>query len=97
MLTGIHLSGLCLLSRGGWGWRWLPQVRRGWLAGRPFDLRITCTGWAPHQAGASDGASHHGGAERSDGCRFLLFLIIEHKAAFFVFFFFLADESASSS
>lgn len=65
--------------------------RLGWLAGRPFDPCITCTGWAPHQAGASDGASHHGGAERSDGCRFLLFLIIEHKAAF------LADESASSS
>lgn len=34
MLTGIHLSGLCLLSRGGWGWRWLPQVASaGWLAG----------------------------------------------------------------
>lgn len=88
MLTGIHLSGLCLLSRGGWWWRWLPQVAlAGWQAiWSPYHLH-----WiVPHQAAASDGASHHVVDRDQMGAAFY-FLFFQHKADF------LANKSVSSS
>lgn len=77
MLTGIHLSGLCLLSRGGWCRRCLPQVTVAGCAAirSPYLLPRSLL----HQPGVLlQSRDRRVGLERtrSDGRRFLFVVFI---------------------
>lgn len=77
MLTGIHLSGLCLLSRGGGGGAGCHRSGFGWLAGHLISISPALD--RPlHPAGASDEAQTS--AQGSNGSLCFLFIYLKSQS-----------------